>query len=442
MEKIKQDDPLLKDMDVLYYRDQSEEILNSLRDLSIAGLIGGFLAVMVLLFFLRKFRSTIVIAAAIPMAVVFTFSLMYLYRSVFGASISINVISLSGLMMAVGMLVDNSVVVLENIFRLRQEKGYPALQAAIKGGSEVAMAVTASTLTTLVVFISLGFISSTGFGRYMKDFAITISLALIASLIISLTFIPLAGSRLLRGKSKPKARWLVKLTGLYEKIIGITIKNIFSKGVTVIVAICIFGAAFYMMSRVEREYFPASEERNVELNVYTPKSFTLDQMKELFNTFETILNRHKEELAIKNVVTEYGITRIRQGRYRGEVQLHLAETGPSVSEIKKKMLELFPREAGITYEFREGHGRGGHFHGLRVELVGLDFTKLTELAPIVMEKLRTLEEVEDLSSDLEGGDTQLLVKVDRKKWHGPLSLLFPTGPSANLRPKTKRSILS
>jgi HAE1 family hydrophobic/amphiphilic exporter-1 len=415
MEKIKQEDPLLKDMDVLYYRDQSEEILNSLRDLSIAGLIGGFLAVIVLLFFLRKFRSTVVIAVAIPMAVVFTFSLMYIYRSVFGASISINVISLSGLMMAVGMLVDNSVVVLENIFRLRQEKGYPALQAAIKGGSEVAMAVTASTLTTLVVFISLGFISSTGFGRYMKDFAITISLALIASLIISLTFIPLAGSRLLKGKSKPKARWLVKLTGFYEKVIGATIKNTASKLGTVFIAFCVFMAAFYMMSKVEREYFPASEERNVELNVYMPKSFTLDQMKELFNTFETKLNQHKEELAIKNMVTEYGITRVRQGRYRGEVQLFLADTGPSVSEIKKKMLELFPREAGINYEFSEGHGRGGHFHGLRVELLGMDFTKLTELAPIVMDKLRTLEEVEDLSSDLEGGDTQLLVKVDRKK---------------------------
>jgi HAE1 family hydrophobic/amphiphilic exporter-1 len=415
VEKIKKEDPLLKDMDVLYYMDQSREILNSLRDLSIAGLIGGLLAVLVLLFFLRKFRSTIVIAIAIPMAVVFTFSLMYIYRSVFGATISINVISLSGLMMAVGMLVDNSVVVLENIFRLRQEKGYSAWDAAVKGGSQVALAVTASTLTTLVVFISLGFISSTGFGRYMKDFAITISLALIASLIISLTFIPLAGSRLLKGKAKPKARWLVKLTGLYEKVIAKTIKNTLTKAVTVVAAVCIFGAAFFMMSRVEREYFPASEERNVNVNVYMPRSFTLDQMKELFGTYESILTRHKQEMAIENITTEYGITRMRQGRYRGEIQLFLADAGPSVSEIKKKMLELFPREAGITYEFGEGHGRGGHSSAIEVQLVGQDFTRLTELAPIAMEKLRALEEVEDLSSDLEGGETQLLVKVDRKK---------------------------
>lgn len=415
MAQMKAQEPSLKDMDVLYYRDQSEEILNSLNDLSVAGLIGGLLAVLVLLFFLRKFRSTIVIAIAIPMAIVFTFSLMYIYRSVFNASISINVISLSSLMMAVGMLVDNSVVVLENIFRLRQEKKCSAWKAAINGSNEVAMAVTASTLTTLVVFISLGFISGSGFGRWMGDFAVTISLALIASLIISLTFIPLAGSKLLTGKTKEKAKWLVKLTSIYEKIIYITIKNPKSKLITTFVALCIFGSAFYMMSKVEREYFPASEEREVRVNIYMPQSFTLEEMKELFDTYERILEENKTKLAIENRAMEYGIERRRQGRYRGELELYLAEAGPSVSEVKKSLLKLFPQRAGITYEFGEGHGRGGHFHGLRVELVGMDFTKLTELAPIVMDKLRTVEEVEDLSSDLEGGDTQLLVTVDRKK---------------------------
>ncbi len=415
IDNLKKREPALKEMDALYFRDQSEEILNSLKDLSIAGVVGGLLAVVVLLFFLRKFRSTIVIAIAIPMAVVFTFSLMYIYRSVFNGSISINIISLSGLMMAVGMLVDNSVVVLENMFRLKQEKGYTSVQAAVKGSSEVALAVTASTLTTLVVFISISFISTTGFGRWMGDFAVTISLALIASLIISLTFIPLAGSRLLKGKTKEKARWLVKMTSLYEKIIHFTIKRPLTKALTVFVALCIFGSAYWMMRNVEREFFPSSEERNVEMRVYMPRSFTLEQMTRLFNNYERILTEHKKELGIVNMVTDYGTRRKRQGRYRGEVELYLDETGPSVSAVKKKLAELFPRQAGLTYEYGEKHGRGGHFHGLRMELIGMDFTKLTELAPMVMDKLRGIEEIEDLSSDLEGGDVQLLVSVDRKK---------------------------
>jgi HAE1 family hydrophobic/amphiphilic exporter-1 len=415
MEKIKNREPSLKEMEVLYYRDNSKEIINSLHDLTYAGLIGGLLAVIVLLFFLRKFRSTVIIAVAIPMAIVFTFSLMYIYRSIFHSAISINIISLSGLMMAVGMLVDNSVVVLENIFRLRQEKGYSPLKAALDGSSEVSLAVTTATLTTLVVFISLSFIRGSGFGRFMGDFALTISLALIASLIISLTFIPMAGNRLLKGKSKEKAKWLVALTRIYEKIISFTIKTNWTKLGTTLVAIAIFLSAFFMITSVEREYLPSSEERNIRVNVYMPRSFTLDQMKELFDTYDIILTKNKKELSIENMTTEFGIRRKRQGRYRGEIELHLADVGPSVSQIKKRLKELFPHPAGITYEFGEGHGRGGHFHGLRVELVGIDFTKLTELAPLIMQKLRTIPEIDDLSSDLEGGDTQLLVKVDRKR---------------------------
>ncbi len=415
MEKMKKREPALKDMDVLYFRDQSEEIMNSLNDLSFAGLIGGLLAVVVLLFFLRKFQSTIVIAAAIPMAVVFTFSLMYIYRVLFNSSISINIISLSGLMMAVGMLVDNGVVVLENMFRMRQEKGYSPYDAAVKGSSEVALAVTASTLTTLVVFVSLSFISGSGFGRWMKDFAVTISLALIASLIVSLTFIPLAGSRLLKGKSKKKAAWLVKMTNLYERLLHLTVRDWKGKLITVLVALAIFTTAIVMMNGLEREYFPSSEERHLEIRVYMPGSTSLEEMKSLYNSYEEILTARKKELGIENITSDYDIVRKRQGRYRGEIELFLAPVGPSVSKVKERLLALFPRKAGVSYEFGERHGRGGHSHGIRVELTGMDFTQLTKLVPVVMEKLRTIEEIEDLASDLEGGDTQLMVKVDRKK---------------------------
>lgn len=415
IERMQNEDPQLKDMKILYFNDQSDEILKSLEDLTLSGFIGGLLAVIILLFFLRKLRSTIVIGVAIPMSIVFTFSLMYIYRSVFGATITINIVSLSGLMLAVGMLLDNGVVVLENIFRLRQEKGYSPEEAAIKGSSEVALAVTASTLTTLVVFVSLGFISATGFGRWMKDFALTISLALIASLIISLTFIPLAGSYLLRGKTREKAGWLVRLTNRYERIIHWTIKKPVTKIITTLIALFVFGVAIWMMRNVEQEFMPSSEERNIELAVYMPQSYSIDQMKALFDEYEQLLEANKESLAIENMTTEYGIERRRQGRYRGEIELFLKDTGPSVSAIKKRLLELFPVKAGITYEFSEGRGRGGHFHGLRVELIGLDYSKLVELATQVIERLRTIKEIDDISSDLEGGEVQLLVHVDRKR---------------------------
>jgi len=415
MEKIKNTEPLLKNMDMLYYRDQSEDILNSLSDLTSSGILGGILAIAVLLVFLGEIRSTLIIGLAIPMSLVITFSFMYLYRAIFNAPITINVISLSGLMMAVGMLVDNGIVVLENMYRLHQEKGYPPMKAAIKGSSEVAMAVTASTLTTVVVFVSLGFISASGFGRWMKDFSITITLSLIASLIISLTFVPLAGSKLLTGKSRKKARWLDSLTKNYGKVIHFTIKNPKTKLFTAFIALCLFISALWMMSNVEKEFFPFSEERNLEMNVYMPRSMTLEQMDRLFDTYESILNKNKKELGIITITTDYGINNRREGRFRGGIELYFTETGPTISQVKEKLLQLFPQPAGITYEFGERHGRGGHGGGMRVELTGMNFSKLSELAPIVMTKLRTIPEVEDLTSDLEGGDMQLMVSVDRKK---------------------------
>jgi HAE1 family hydrophobic/amphiphilic exporter-1 len=399
MAQIKETQPELQNLTTIFYRDQSEDILRSLKDLTLSGIIGGLLAVIVLLFFLRKFRSTIIIALAIPMAMVFTFSFMYLYRTVLHADITINIISLSGLMMAVGMLVDNSVVVLENIFRLRQEKGYSPLQASLKGSSDVALAVTASTLSTLVVFVSLSFVSQSGFGRFMKDFAMTISLAMIASLIVSLSFIPLAGSRILAGKTREKARWLVKLTSFYERVLSFTIKNWKTK----------------LLKNIEQEYMARSDEREVNVSVYMPRSFTLEEMKALFMGFEKIFSSHKEELAIKHLTTEFGVRGMRQGRFRGSFELSWEDKGPSVTEIKERLKELLPVKPGITYEYAQRFGRGGHFSGVTVELIGLDYTKLSELAPMVIEKLRTVPNVEDITSDLEGGDTQIMVEVDRKK---------------------------
>ncbi len=415
MAQIKETEPALHNMTFIFYRDQSEDILESLKSLTLSGVIGGLLAIFVLLFFLRKFRTTLIIAAAIPMAMLFTFSFMYLYRAIFRANISINIISLSGLMMAVGMLVDNSVVVLENIFRLRQEKNYSPLKASTTGASEVALAVTASTLTTLVVFISLTFMSQSGFGRFMRDFALTISLALIASLLVSLSFIPLAGSRLLSGKAREKARWLIKLTSIYERVIRFTIKNWKTKLVVVGLAGGIFFSSYLIFKSIEREFMFSSDEREIDISVYMPRTFTLEEMKALFKRFEEILLLQKEELAIKHLTTEFGTRDLRQGRFRGSLELALEEEGPSVTEIKEKLKELLPRRAGIEYEYGQRFGRGGHFHGISVELIGLDYTKLTELAPMVIEKLKPIKNVEDITSDLEGGDTQLMVQVDRKK---------------------------
>jgi len=159
----------------------------------------------------------------------------------------------------------------------------------------------------------------------------------------------------------------------------------------------------------------SSDEREIDISVYMPRSFSLEEMKALFKNFEDLLLSRKQELAIKYLTTDFGTRNMRQGRFRGRLELNLEEEGLSVTEIKERLKELLPRRAGIQYEYAQRFGRGGHFHGISVELIGLDYTKLTELAPMVIEKLQTVKDVEDITSDLEGGDTQLMVEVDRQK---------------------------
>jgi HAE1 family hydrophobic/amphiphilic exporter-1 len=170
-----------------------------------------------------------------------------------------------------------------------------------------------------------------------------------------------------------------------------------------------------MLGNIEQEFMPRSDEREVSLTVYMPRTFTLDEMKALFNGFEQTLFAHKEELAIEYINTEFGVRNMRQGRFRGSIELNLLDKGPSVTEIKEQLKQLLPVKAGITYEYGQRFGRGGHSSGVTVELIGMDYTRLTELAPMVIERLRTVPNVEDVTSDLEGGDTQLMVEVDREK---------------------------
>ncbi len=410
VERLAADHPRLDGMEVMFFRDQSLDITKSLKDLALAGVFGAFLAVLVLILFLRKFRTTLIIALAIPASIVFTFSFMYLARSLLESNITLNVISLSALMLAVGMLIDNAVVVLENIFRYKQDLNYGPREAAVRGSHEVMVAVSASTMTTLVVFVSINFISQTGFGRWMKDFGMTISLALVASLLVSLTVIPLAGSRLLKGRLKPKPGWLVWLTRVYEKTIRLTLRF---KWLTMLAAAGLIFLAFNMLGKLEQEFYPRTEERETSVRIMMPRSFTLAEMIDLFTGIENSLNEKKEELAIANFTSSFGLRTTRFGRATGRVELYLQDKGPSVSEINQKLRELFPQKPGIEYEFGARRGFGGHMSSQSVELIGLDFTTLTQLAPMVMEKLNALDSIEDVTTDLEGGDLQLLVEVDR-----------------------------
>ena len=227
---------------------------------------GAVLAIIILLFFLKDARPTFIIAVSIPVSVIFAIVLMYF------SGVTLNMISLSGLAVGVGMLVDNSIVVIENIYRLRG-KGYSAIQAAVSGAMQVAAAITSSTLTTVCVFLPIVFIE--GVTRQLfTDMALTITYSLLASLIVALTVVPAMAQRTLRKNALKEHPWFDKLRNAYEKALGWTLKK---KWVVLCGSLALL--AFSLVWALSRgfSFMPSVDSAQISLELQMPEDSTLEQ---------------------------------------------------------------------------------------------------------------------------------------------------------------------
>ncbi len=400
--------PRMEHFSYQIYRDQSVEILRSLNQLARAGLYGGLLAAGILFFFLRKFRSTLIVLLAVPISIVTTFLFMYLIRKPpFESQITINIVSLSGLMFAVGMLVDPAVVVVENIFRHKQEEGLDAIRAAVVGAREVGTAVWAAGLTTMIVFLPLLFLQKTGMGRWMNDFGVAICTATLASVLVALTLIPLLASRLFVGPERAKARSIVWLTDQYVRVVRWTLRH---RGVTFGTALLLFAGSIYLYTHIERDYIPRVPEREMRVRVIMPKSYSIEDAKRLFFAIEDSLLGHKQELEIQNLAVSFS-------ERRGDINVFF--TPPE--EAKKSTYELYelvraklPVRPGVEYHVRRMRGHGGEV-GINVEIRGPSLEVLQLIAEEVKGRLALIPELKDLDLDLEKGEEEVQIRVKRDK---------------------------
>jgi len=229
---------------------------------------GALFAVLILLLFLRDLRPTFITLCSIPISLVFALVAMYF------AGVTINIISLSGLAIAVGRLVDDSVVVIENIFRLRN-KGYSPVKAAVSGTMQVAGAITASTLTTISVFLPLVFV--TGITRQIfKDFGLTFAFALLASLAIAMTLVPTLASGMFKTMQPKEHRWLDRVISVYDKALVWALRY---KPVILILAIVLLAGSAYAMINKGFSYMPAGTSNQISITLTMPKDSTPDQRK-------------------------------------------------------------------------------------------------------------------------------------------------------------------
>jgi HAE1 family hydrophobic/amphiphilic exporter-1 len=414
LEKIQALPQLQGQLSTRIFRDQSEAIVKSLDDLKAAGVYGGILAMGVLFFFLRKFRSTIIISISIPVSIVFTFAFMYLLRVFAGSDISLNVVSLMGLMVAIGMLVDSSVVVLENIFRYKQEKGLEAREAAIQGSQEVGLAVLASTATTLVVFASFIFAPGSQMGRFMMDFGLTVGVALTAALIVALTLIPMLSSRIFTGKEKPKQRVIIWLTEIYGALMGWLLRWRF---VALIVMALLGFASYHLLTSIDREMLPRESQRNLRVNVTMERSLSAEDMVTLFTDVEKLILDRKADLGVASVSSNFSNRATNRGQYRGSMTIFLEDEGDikPTEVVQEQVRGLFPEVPGVAFSFGRMRHMGGGEMGVNVELKGDESTVLAMYAEEVKAILSAMPELKDVESSLETGDEEIHLIVDRHR---------------------------
>jgi hydrophobic/amphiphilic exporter-1 (mainly G- bacteria), HAE1 family len=382
--------------------DQSRFIMNSFRDLRSAGLWGGFFAVCVLYFFLRRVLATCVVAVAIPI------SIMVAVMAMFFGLMTLNVISMVGLMLGVGMLVDNSIVVSENIFRLR-EQGMGAAEASRVGSRDVAMAILASTLTTIIVFLPIVFMDMGMMKIYTREVGIAISLSLLASLFVALTFIPLVASRLPQERPRP-SRFLEGLVAGYRRRLKWVLDHP-SQSFCLLVALIVL-TILVPVRKVPQKGESAGDTRRVLIDLRIKGAQERERVLDPIEAIEGVLFARREDLDIAHVLS-------RSGQMGGSTRIHVLlreDDGARLptEEAQRRILDVLPSLPDVEARIPE-HGSPYEAAESEVEILlkGDDPRRLEGISSALMERIARIEGVLKVDSDMEPGFDEVQVEVDR-----------------------------
>ena len=387
---------------------------------------GGALAVLVLLLFLRDLRSTLVIALAIPISVVATFALLY-----FGG-LTLNLMTLGGLALGVGMMVDSAVVVLENIFRRRREHDEAPAAAAVAGTGEVAPAVIAGTLTTLVIFLPLAFMQGIS-GALFADLGYVVVFSLTCALLVALTLVPMLASRLLAGAERQHAqhwthrladrvgRGLTALENGYRHVLAQLLRR---RWTTLAMTGLLLAATFLLIPRVGTEFIPPSDEGEVRVTGEMEVGTRLELLDRQTRRMEEIVYAAVPE-AVSSVVSVTASGTRGSARAEGEIRLSLtpaAERTRSNADIAADLRKrLAGRIPGMEIRTRAPQGQFllerllATDEGLTVEVRGFDLDTLDLLAHRVAEAVEDVPGITDVRRSRESGIPQREILVDRAK---------------------------
>lgn len=401
--------------------DQSVYIKLSIGNVFKSAVIGALLAVAILYLFLRNLRTTFIIGTSIPVSIIATFILLYFNN------ITLNLMTLGGLALGVGMLVDNAIVVLENIFRFRQE-GYSRTDAAIKGAQEVSMAVTASTLTTVAVFLPIVFVQGIT-STIFKELAMTVTLSLAASLVVSLTLIPMLSSKLLKVDRKKREKktmfsfiydtfdkLFAKVEEVYRRILSWVLDN---RKPTVTIALVVFAISIVSVFRIGAEFFPAMDEGQFTVSIRMPEGSQLQNTNEVVSEIEDILSDIQEIDTVFSTIGSGGMfSRRGNASDRGNVTAVLkpsAERTRTTSQVADQVREIAKDIPGarITVEVTSNTMMGLGGDPISISIKGDDLDTLRSISEEMKDMIEAVEGTREVRTSLTDGIPEVQIKINR-----------------------------
>jgi HAE1 family hydrophobic/amphiphilic exporter-1 len=392
--------PEMKGINIFYMDNAAEGILSSIEELLNSGFWGGVFSVLVLFFFLRRLGTTLIVALAIPFSLLATMAGMYFL------GMSLNILTMMGLMLAVGMLVDNAVVVTENIHR-HQLANPDVDQATRLGVKEVALAVTAGTLTNAIVFLPNIVSPRDEVSIYMKHVATTICLSLGASLLIALTIVPLLAKRFPIRAENGKTTKLDKFLSRYGSVLAWTLRH---RGATIGMIFLILASVAIPIMFVKKDMFPQQEDRKLRLFYHINGSYRLEKIEEAVNVVEDYLLSNKEKFEIKSVYTYYNTSFA-----SSTILLKKDDEGfeKSQEQIREEIRKDLPKMsiANPSFDWR----RSNSGEALRVQVAGESSEILAELSREVARILEKINGFKDVRSEVEAGEEEVQVVVDRAR---------------------------
>jgi len=397
-------------------QDQGAYIQNAIGEVRDTLLVGIFLAVFILYVFLRRIGTTLVISVAIPISIIATFNLMYFNH------LTLNIMTLGGLALGAGMLVDNAIVVLENITRLREE-GVPLKEAVIRGTGEVGAAITSSTVTTIVVFLPIVYLHGAS-GEMFRDQAWTVAFSLLSSLVIAMLVIPMLVSALFSDKKKKTVTTSPIRFVWYRNFLEKTIEK---RKLVILLSVVLMAITILIIPRLGSEFMPKSESAEFTLNLKLPEGTSLQRTSATISKTEAIIRELLGE-KIKMIYAQAGAdntsslsTASTQGENTGSLKIILipefaSKTEDAITQIGNYLKTLPEIESGFTREETALQSALGTSEApFSLEISGEDYVELERILNASKAILTENPGLYNITTSIDQGTPEVEVVIDKFK---------------------------